>query len=211
MDARGTLELVQGWSARLGAAAAMAWRVWPDLETPAEELVRDFRDDAGHRRVVDPVFLRAVRGLPPPGEAEEGAADVRAWGAAASGGSFQGLAPGLQSLTSRRDEPIEVWTETELCVLHALWRAARLRGDGGLRARCLDAARWHLEHVQPDNATNHPWGIHVFVVLGALDGRLEAISHAEQMLHASLVRLGRPDRLSGHILEDGGAELRRVF
>ena len=205
LTARRTLE---DWAARLRHAADLAWAVWPDRATDAAELVRTFRDEAGHRRAVDEPFLRTIYGLPPAGRDADDAPDVAAWRAAGLGWQVE-AAPPPGPLTPIADQPIEIWTETELCVLHAAWRAARVGADEAARRRCLDAAAWHLEHTQADNATNHPWGLHVFVVLGvrrpAVAG--EAMFHVDQLLHNSMLLLGRPDRLSAHILEDAAQEL----
>lgn len=209
------------WSARLRAAAALAWQVWPDRSADPEALVRTFRDEAGHRRAVDEPFLRAIHGLSPAGAPAPEDPDVALWRAAAAPApawqtALQALSPPPAGpLTPPGDEPIEVWTERELCLLHALWRIGRLSGDDSLRERCLTAATWHLEHTQADNATNRPWAIHVFIALGTPragpEGRTPAsegaMFHGEQLLHNAMVNLGRPDRLSAHILEDAAGEL----
>jgi hypothetical protein len=101
---------------------------------------------------------------------------------------------------------IEVWTEEELSALHALWRLARLRSHAGARARALSAARWHLEHTQPDNATNRPWALHVFLI----EGSAEARAYAGTLLHNALAMEGRATALSAWILMDAAAELRLV-
>src|SRR5690606_29098807 len=174
-----------------------------------------FADELGHRRGVDAPFLawrRLAAGdatvapvAPAPGESP----DIAFWravvdrsvnidrlAAAPSGGDPAPIIP-PGSIGA-----IEVWTEAELCSLHALWRIARLRGRGDLLARCLDAARWHVEHLQPDNATNHPWAIHVFVIAAHRLGGYEHELHAQTMLHNCQITLGRPDALSAHILLD---------
>lgn len=208
---------LQRWADRLRAAAALAWQIWPDQTANPEELARTFRDEAGHRRAVDEPFLRAILGLAPTSAAgQDWQPDAALWHAAASRDraaavealSFQ---PPPGPLTPAGREPIEIWTESELCLLHAAWRIARLSGDEALRERCLAAAAWHVEYTQADNATNHPWAIHVFVVLGALRAGLpergEAVFHVEQLLHNAMVSTGRPDRLSAHIFEDAAGEL----
>lgn len=101
------------------------------------------------------------------------------------------------------DGPIEVWTEVELSSLHALWRLARLRGDARLRGRAVSAMRWHLEHTQPDNATNRPWALHAFLQEGSAEGE----AYAGTLLHNALAHGGRPEPLSAWILMDSAAEL----
>ena len=101
---------------------------------------------------------------------------------------------------------LEVWTETELCGLHALWCLARERRRDDW-ARRVDAVRdWHLVHTQPDNATNRPWALHVFL-LAAQDSP-EARAYAETLLHNAMVTTGgRPDLLSAWILLDSARRI----
>ncbi len=108
-----------------------------------------------------------------------------------------GAGPGPLWPLGRR-EAIEVWTEAELSGLHALWALARqrCRDDWARRARL--ARDWHLLNTQPDNATNRPWALHVFV----LGGTPEARHYAETLLHNAMVGPGRPDLLSAWILLD---------
>ena len=101
------------------------------------------------------------------------------------------------------DGPIEVWTEVELSALHALWRVARLRRDPDLRARAVAAMRWHLEHTQPDNATNRPWALHAFLREGSAEGE----AYAGTLLHNALAHGGTPEALSAWILMDAAVEL----
>ncbi len=96
---------------------------------------------------------------------------------------------------------IEVWTETELSALHALWRHARIatgEAAAALSARISRAVFWHLEHTQPDNATNHPWAAHVFLLHGSPESR----HFAETLVSNCMVLNGRPDALSAWILLD---------
>lgn len=103
---------------------------------------------------------------------------------------------------------IEVWTEAELCGLHGLWRAGRIAGAADpargarLRARLKRAVHWHLEHTQPDNATNRPWAVHVFL----LDGSDEARLYGETLVHNAQAQ-GNEDPASRWILADAAQEL----
>lgn len=99
---------------------------------------------------------------------------------------------------------IEVWTEEELSAMHALARLVRRLGDAAARERLHQAIAWHLEHTQPDNATNRPWAIHAFL----LEGSPEARAYAGTLLHNALAMQGRPVPLSAWILMDAAAELR---
>ncbi len=102
--------------------------------------------------------------------------------------------------------PIEVWTEQELSGLHALWWLARRRGRDDLARRGAAARDWHLVNTQPDNATNRPWALHVFLLGGTDESRL----YAETLLHNCLVGTGRPDPTSAWILLDSARALEKV-
>jgi hypothetical protein len=97
---------------------------------------------------------------------------------------------------------IEVWTESELSALTALWWLSRLPGAGSLRDAMLASARWHLEHTQPDNATNRPWAIPVFLELAILDNSPDARLFAETLLHNAIAANGTPEPFSAMILLD---------
>jgi hypothetical protein len=98
---------------------------------------------------------------------------------------------------------IEVWTEVELSALHASWRLARTGPSPALRQRIERAMRWHLEHTQPDNATNRPWALHAFLLEGSPEGR----AYAGTLLHNAIAMGGTPEPLSAWILMDAAAEL----
>lgn len=132
------------------------------------------------------------------------------------------VAPILDSLDSQRQalgdtagslipqglhRSIEVWTDTELSALHALYWLGRRRGEPQWQRQALDAARWHIEHTQPDNATNRPWAVHVFAILNVQHGSSEARLFAEALIHNCQVQLGRPDALSALILNDAADAL----
>jgi hypothetical protein len=112
--------------------------------------------------------------------------------------------PTAGSLLPRdRFRAVEVWTEADLCGLHALGRLARARGRDDWATRALAVAAWHVEHTQPDNATNRPWAVSVFLSLATPEGR----SYAETLVHNCLAMSGRPDPLSAWILADAAREL----
>lgn len=180
-----------------------------------------FTDDLGHRRPVDPWLMawRASRTNTPVPQhhptTPDQDIDVRLWCALThpdSNGLFpthlgNSNAPG--PLQPRSDDAaLEVWTETELAALHALWWHAVRDDDAQSMQRTLDAARWHLEHLQPDNATNHPWALHVFLLLNETDPDIGARHYAETLLSNCQVMLGQPDRFSALILLDSADALR---
>lgn len=104
---------------------------------------------------------------------------------------------------------IEVWTECELAAVHALSRLAR-HTDARIAAfsgdRVVEAVRWHLEHTQPDNATNRPWALHAFLL--AEDGSGDPTAYAETLLHNMSATEARNEPLSRWILADCARELR---
>jgi hypothetical protein len=103
------------------------------------------------------------------------------------------------------DLALEVATEAQLAALHGLDRLAQVHGREDWAARVEAAASWLIREIQPDNATNHPWGVHVFLRRGAREA--ESRMYAETLLHNCQVTLGRPDRVSALILLDSAAAL----
>ncbi|TVS07353.1 MAG: hypothetical protein EA423_04405 [Phycisphaerales bacterium] len=87
------------------------------------------------------------------------------------------LTPEGPLLPEDPEEAIEVWSEHELAALHAAWWIARSNND--LRNRIDAAVRWHTENLQPDNATNHPWAVHVFAEFALRTGDADARLHAD--------------------------------
>ena len=98
---------------------------------------------------------------------------------------------------------LEVWTECELSALHALARLVRLAPTPARVARLEELCRWHLEHTQPDNATNRPWALHVF----ARSADPESSLYAETLLHNVQASDARHEPLSRWILLDAAREL----
>jgi len=173
-----------------------------------------FSDEMGHRRPVDAPFLAwrtrtasVPRQDPPP----DAPLDVLAWSAVTNRDididvALARHAPPAGGFGALVDQgalkTIEVWTETELSALHALFWIALRKSDARLGARVLDAARWHIAHMQPDNATNHPWSAHVFALVDVIDDAREAGLYAQTLVHNCQTQLGRPDRFSALILLD---------
>lgn len=111
--------------------------------------------------------------------------------------------PGTSLADGSRFLALEVWTECELSALHALSRIVRLHPTPSRRARFDELCRWHIEHTQPDNATNRPWAVHVF----AKSRAPEAILYAETLLHNVSASDARHEPLSRWILLDAVREL----
>ena len=110
--------------------------------------------------------------------------------------------PTSGSLWPVPDVGLEVWTEVELCGLHALWRIARRRAIPTLMRRVAELRAWHMENTQPDNATFRPWALQVF----ALEDDPEAQLYAETLLHNAMIT--GPEPLCAWILQDAALALR---
>lgn len=145
----------------------------------------------------------------------EAGADGRAGGSATGSGGGNAPPPAIDAqlramvqaapgpLLAHGDrDTIETWTEGELCSIHALMRVAAR--DAWWRDRLQSAVDWHLEWTQPDNATNRPWGIHAFLALGGLEGRM----YAETMLHNAQAGGAQGDPLVAWALGDAARWLR---
>jgi hypothetical protein len=190
-------------------------RTAPNKTSPSDAIafIETFRDEAGNRRAVDRPLLMTLLGLRSMHERGVVSPDVDLWWHLAEGRAWTG-APWLAEqgplVRVSVDDSIEEWTERQLCVLHALRSIASRDGDAALRERCADAARWCISEIQPDNATHHPWAIHVFVELWLDHDQVEARLYAETMLHNCLVGQGRAERFSACILAHAAGELSRL-
>lgn len=200
------LDSLRDWSQylrRTASASLGPGRPW--AEGTSEERggwASRFRDGAGQRREVDGFLLARLSGTPLPAPSAESGPDVAAWRSVVdplvwTGDSGEG--PFAEHL---KETSIEVWTECELCVLHA--RAWVDLQTGGLSARTLSAARWLIREIQPDNATTRPWGVGVFAWMGVRERDVEALMYAETLVHNTLVSgSGRTEPMSACILIDG--------
>lgn len=207
-------ESLDVWRDRLHAAA-MATLAGTPLVVDADERARrswiaGFRDERGNRPAVAVPLMHHLAGLR--GEIpERSTADVAWWWGVAAGDLAvfaDGRLEGPLLPTTPEDpgggpmgEGVEVWSEAELCALHAASRA------GVPWSRCVSAASWLMCHVQPDNATNRPWAIHVFLRVWSETGDFEARLYAETLLHNCRVQFGRPDVLSAMVLLDASRAL----
>ncbi len=219
--------MIGQWAERLSAIGSRTLRDHPGVRDGAStearsRFVETFEDERRHRARVATPFLAAMLGVPPTGERPPTMdLDDRLWWAthdrdsriADFGANADGAAQGPLDPTLT-EVAIESRTETELCALHALFRLGIDRQQPGMIDRALSAARWQVAELQPDNGTNHPWGIHVFVTLSARSTDEEesaaAIMHAQTMLHNCQVGMGHADRLSACILLDAGRTLARI-
>ncbi len=212
------------------ATSALPKPNWPAMLRAAADPVlasvdwsRPFADDAGNTRPIDAMLIARLRGRPAPplrGSLPATQPDLALWHALASN------APPERTdavLAAARAEPrsswggdsgalfpqsgiaLEVWTETDLAALHALWWLARTHHRPDWEALVRGASAWHLDNIQPDNATAHPWAVHLFALAGATNPH--ARLYAETLLHNCQVSLGRPDKLSALILLDAACAI----
>ncbi|MDP1661618.1 MAG: hypothetical protein Q8L55_06845 [Phycisphaerales bacterium] len=95
-----------------------------------------------------------------------------------------------------------VWTDRELCALHALWTRAR-SADPADRARWArrghQACRWLLANKRDSVEVALPWSAHVWVLVSESEPRewgsglgTEARVYAENLLHGCLKGRERP-------------------
>jgi hypothetical protein len=186
----------------------------------------DVGDELGHRRDLQPVFFawRRARlsGDPTAAIARDpgptAGLDVRLWAALTdsaidvdallsdAASTPRGAADRGALLPQGLYRTIEVWTETELASLHALSRLGRVRSRADWTALALATAHWHVEHLQPDNATNRPWAVHLFATL-AVQGDADAEAYAQTLVHNCHIARGKPDALSAHIIADAADAL----
>ncbi len=106
-------------------------------------------------------------------------------------------------LPQDRYAAIEVWTDAELSALHALWNLAHIRQCEQWRKRVETVRDWHLENIQPDNATLRPWALHVFL----LGDSAECTAYAETLLHNALAMTGKPTLLGAALLRDAARQI----
>lgn len=178
-------------------------------EHARRSFVESFRDDQGHRRSVDGPLLAFMLGLRP-AISPSTDADVVLWSALGNAGAdpWKFILPGEGPLIDwRAAGSIETATEMELASLHALWHHARLRADRSLSLRVSSATRWLVDHVQPDNATGHPWAVHVLALAAAEHRWPEADLYAQTLVHNAVLGGGVPDRFSACLLLDASRAL----
>jgi hypothetical protein len=172
--------------------------------------IEGFRDEFGNRRASDRAFLahlfqvelESVR------TQDAMALDELLWWAVAlnaplptgSIGQSGGLIPNPDELA------IEYRTMVELGALQAYWSLAIRDKDPVSIERALEAAVWHVEELQPDNAINRPWGLAVFLELAIRTDQVPiaqtAELHAQTLVHNACINFGKPDLLSAQILRD---------
>lgn len=208
------------WAARLAAVAHKTLGNRPNV--PSAE---GFHDDRGNQLAIDGPFFAVLSGERAASR-ESDRTDVRLWAwlsGAEPSPDLQGLviapadgAPAPLLPRQRDDEAIEVYTDVLLCATHAAWSLARserspLTGSAereAVRVRCVRGCEWLMANLQPDNATNYPWAVHVLLECSDALG-YEATHYAETLLHNCQVTYGKADLRSAWILWHAAGELRR--
>ncbi len=131
--------------------------------------IESFQDEFGNRRASDRAFLSHLLQVnaSPVRTPDTMGLDERLWWCVAMGESIpDGLIGNSGALLQDPDAfAIEYRTMIELCALQAYWSIAIRQRSKEMRDRAMDAARWHIDEIQPDNAINRPWGLPVFVEL----------------------------------------------
>lgn len=172
--------------------------------------IESFQDEFGNRRASDRGFLAQLLDvtIAPVRTHEIMALDERLWWCVAEDSPLpSGIIGDSNGLLIDPDShAIEYRTMVELCALQAFWSLTMKDQDSEMRERAMDAARWHIEELQPDNAINRPWGLPVFVELALIEDD-ESITqtaelHAQTLLHNACINFGKPDLLSALILKD---------
>ena len=183
---------------RLAGSGGADPRAITPKHTP--RFIDEFSDEQGHRRPSDRAFLSHVLGRTIAGCDQIGGVltPEALWGRVAAGGPEYPALPGEPPMLERNAySTIEVWTESLLSSMHALsW----IGGHDSVR---LDReVSWVIEHIEPDNATRHPWAVHLFLDRALRLDDPSAFVYADELLHVCRVSLGHPDRLSAWILMD---------
>lgn len=172
--------------------------------------IETFQDEFGNRRASDRGFLAHLFDVTvsPVRQHDAMGLDERLWWCLAQGEPIPtGIIGASDGLLEDPDSyAIEYRTMIELCALQAFWSLAIRDRDPALVGRAIEAARWHIDELQPDNAINRPWGLPVFVEL-AIRERDQTTSqtaelHAQTLLHNACINFGKPDLLSALILKD---------
>lgn len=201
------------WYNRLHSAAllGLSEQTKAVLQSNCDELaIRDFiasfKDNQGHRRAVDAPFLSRHFSVSMADNATQSIAsrnDLNLWNQAATLSPNHDVVSSIVSedptwlALSARQIGIEVWTQSELCALHALsWLGPRYE------KRAFAAATNLILELQPDNATNHPWGVHLFAHMECTTGDRDAGMYAESLLHNCMASSAIPDHFSALILLD---------
>jgi len=204
------------WHHRLHAAGLSGMEESPlgRSENPAPERIAAFRDASGQRHPSMTAMLARLFNAGPSvlAESSDDSPDTVLWRAVLENKIYEHAAfsddPG-PLWPEGVNQGIEAWTLTELRGLHALWWLAVQSKSDSLRGHALECAAWHVAELQPDNATNRPWAVHVFAVLAAERDDAQADLYVQTLLHNALITGGgRPETVSAAILLDAADALK---
>ena len=111
-----------------------------------------------------------------------------------------------EATSSEQSRSLDAWTYRELCGLHALANLALLRRNQVWAKHVERIAMYHLEHTQPDNTTNQPWG--VFGFLWSSKTR----TMGQQQIHDAMAHRGggQINVMAGMLLADAAAALEQL-
>lgn len=205
---------VAQWAVRLATIGREGLRGSPLESHPQNESgdFRSFRDRAGQSHPAHDLLLTRLFGeTPPRPDPATSSPDALLWSAL-----FNPPAIDAAGIDARPGplwpdlvrEGIESWTLIELRGLHALWWLGAEQRSRSIKQRALAAASWHVAELQPDNATNRPWAMHVFLLLADQTGSPEAEHFAQTLLHNALITGGgTPEWISAAILLDASRAL----
>ena len=196
------------WATRLRRIAAPMLAgtplMVPSTEAEKRGYIDAFTDEAGTRRHWDPFLLGHLLGIPVTPSPEPW---LWSWNALLSSNHPTITRTSPPFFADPGSWSLEQETEKELAGLHAWsWlnkRETLADARGSVDPRFDAAAQWTLANIQPDNATNHPWAIHVYLARPTdPTHNTNARMYAETMLHNCLVTTGQPDLVSALILWD---------
>jgi len=115
---------------------------------------------------------------------------------------------------SAEHDTLDTWTYRELTALHALANLALLRRNPNWAKRVEQVATYHVQHTQPDNATNQPWSLFAFLWSSApgcqsfADQQLHDLTaHAASTGSSTGLSAGTPNPLAAMLLADAADRL----
>lgn len=207
---------IEQWITRLEHGAQMVLRETPLFEGASDPVsvadwISYFADELGHRRALDRAVLARLLGTSPGPMPAFPTPDIALWwGQDLQSDSHRGPPP-QPIVPQDPNMGIELWTEIELGALHAVWNRVidRAAPECGVLAR--QAVEWHVNELQPDNATSHAFGLHGFVICAHERNLSDVWLHADMMLHSTMLGTGKPDRFSACLMLDAARGLRRYL
>ncbi len=199
----------RAWAERLSALATAGGAGEPPINRdPALS-----GDENGNRLPIDAYLLARIHGDRPPDDRLDQTPRtlaLRIWQqACASSPAPITLSASPPLVTSGDFGSIETWTESLLCATHGLGWLSLRDSVAYPRPRVDRELDWLIEHVEPDNATRHPWAVHLFLDAALSRNCAEAMLYAQDLLHACQIDRRRPPWRSAWILRDSAAWLSR--